>query len=72
MFLALTYGPTQRLARFPKSKLDFWCPKLETNRNWGEHNLALLMGLEWETLEIWECQTKDRDLLGTTIRKFLG
>ena len=64
--------PTCRLARLPKSKLDFWGPKLETNRNRDERNLALLFGLEWDTLEIWECQTKDRELLGARIREFLG
>ena len=64
--------PTYRLARLPKSKLDFWIPKLETNRNRDVRNLALLMGLEWDTLEIWECQTKDRELLGARIREFLG
>lgn len=64
--------PTCRLARLPKSKLDFWVPKLETNRNRDVRNLALLMGLEWDTLEIWECQTKDRELLGARIREFLG
>lgn len=64
--------PTCRLARLPKSKLDFWGPKLETNRKRDERNLALLMGLGWDTLEIWECQTKDRELLGARIRNFLG
>ena len=64
--------PTCHLARLPKSKLDFWVPKLETNRNRDVRNLALLMGLEWDTLEIWECQTKDRELLGARIREFLG
>ena len=64
--------PTCRLARLPKSKLDFWGPKLETNRKRDERNLALLFGLEWDTLEIWECQTKDRELLGARIREFLG
>ena len=64
--------PTCRLARLPKSKLDFWGPKLETNRKRDERNLALLLGFEWDTLEIWECQTKDHELLGARIREFLG
>ena len=62
--------PTCRLARLPKSKLDFWGPKLETNKKRDERNLALLIGLEWDTLEIWECQTKDRERLGARIRDF--
>ena len=64
--------PTCRLARLPKSKLDFWGPKLETNLNRDKRNLALLFGLERDTLAIWECQTKDHELLGARIREFLG
>ena len=37
--------PDCKLARLPKSKLDFWGPKLETNRERDERNLALLAEL---------------------------
>ncbi|MFT3690849.1 very short patch repair endonuclease [Paenirhodobacter sp.] len=59
------------LARLPKSKLDFWLPKLETNRKRDETNLARLADLGWETLVIWECQTRERGLLEAKIREFL-
>ena len=51
------------LARLTKSKLDFWDTKLETNRNRDERNLALLAAIGWGVLEIWECQTKNREKL---------
>ena len=60
------------LARLPKSNLDFWGPKLETNRRRDERNLALLAKLGWNALEIWECLTKDREELQVRIREFLG
>lgn len=64
--------PACPLARLPKSKLDFWGPKLETNRKRDERNLALLAGLGWDVLVIWECQTKNREELQARIGEFLG
>lgn len=64
--------PVCRLARLPKSKLDFWGPKLETNRERDERNLALLAELGWDVLVVWECQTKIRVELQARIRVFLG
>lgn len=64
--------PTCSLARLPKPKLDFWGPKLETNRKRDESNLALLAELGWKILEVWECQTKNREDLQTRVREFLG
>jgi DNA mismatch endonuclease (patch repair protein) len=64
--------PTCSLARLPKSKLDFWGTKLETNRKRDESNLALLAELGWKILEVWECQTKNREDLQTRVREFLG
>ena len=64
--------PECKLARLPKSKLDFWGPKLETNRERDERNLVLLAELGWDVLVIWECQTNNREELQARIREFLG
>jgi len=64
--------PDCKLARLPKSKLDFWGPKLETNRERDERNVVLLEELGWDVLVIWECQTKNRGQLQARIREFLG
>ncbi|MGB3643017.1 MAG: DNA mismatch endonuclease Vsr [Mesorhizobium sp.] len=64
--------PGCKLARLPKSKLDFWGPKLETNRERDERNLVPLAELGWDVLVIWECQTKNREELQTRIGEFLG
>lgn len=60
------------LARLPKSRLDFWAIKLETNRKRDEGNLARLAELGWTVLVVWECQTKNRDALEARIREFLA
>lgn len=64
--------PKCALARLPKSRLDFWGPKLETNRKRDERNLASLAALGWSTMVIWECETKNREDLMARIKEFLG
>ncbi len=63
--------PACKLARMPKTKLDFWVPKLENNRKRGEANLARLRDLGWQTLVIWECETADHGALEARIEEFL-
>lgn len=58
--------PDCKLARLPKSRLDFWVPKLEGNRARDERNKAELEALGWTVIELWECQSKDGDLLQIT------
>jgi len=64
--------PACPLARLPKSRLDFWRPKLETNRKRDGRNIVLLAELGWDVLVIWECQTKNRAELKARIGEFLG
>lgn len=61
-----------RLARLPKSRLDFWGPKLETNRKRDEENLARLADQGWASLVIWECQLRDAGVVEARIGEFLG
>lgn len=57
--------------RVPKSRLEFWLPKLEANRKRDEENQTQLRELGWATLVIWECELKDSVRLTSRIRKFL-
>jgi DNA mismatch endonuclease (patch repair protein) len=59
------------LARMPKSRLDFWEPKLEGNRRRDETNRRLLAREGWKVLTIWECQLGDTERLERRIRRFL-
>jgi DNA mismatch endonuclease (patch repair protein) len=63
--------PNCKLARLPKSRLEFWLPKLEANAHRDEIARARLTELGWKSLVIWECQLRDRALLESTIRSFL-
>jgi DNA mismatch endonuclease (patch repair protein) len=59
------------LARLPKSRLDFWVPKLEGNRARDEANQGKLRALGWQVLVVWECQLRDKDALASKLREFL-
>jgi DNA mismatch endonuclease (patch repair protein) len=58
-------------ARMPKSRLDFWEPKLTANRERDSRNKKLLTREGWKVLTIWECQLKNVERLKQTIRRFL-
>lgn len=62
---------TCRLARMPKSRLDFWRPKLEGNRQRDLHNQAALHAAGWTFLVVWECEMGDREHLENRLRMFL-
>ncbi len=64
--------PRCKLARLPKSKLGFWVPKLEANRDRDKKVLRKLRHDGWKVLVIWECQLADLQKIGTRVREFLG
>lgn len=60
-----------RLARMPKSKLEFWKPKLERNRERDIENMKKLEDLGWSILVVWECQIKHEEDLREKLKNFL-
>nr|VFJ43771.1 MAG: T/G mismatch-specific endonuclease [Candidatus Kentron sp. FW] len=61
-----------KLARLPKSKLDFWKPKLESNRIRDLKKQQQLRDLGWRVLVVWECELADTDRVSALVREFLG
>lgn len=51
--------PACRLARLPKSRLDFWLPKLDANRERDVRNKHLLETAGWRVIEMWECSINE-------------
>lgn len=64
--------PTCKLARLPKSRNDFWLPKLEGNRARDIRNQEELQARGWDVLVIWECELHDEEALSNKIQAFLG
>lgn len=64
--------PGCKYAYTPKSRLEFWLPKLAKN---VERDMKAKRALEvsgWRVSIIWECQTKNRDTLRAEIQKMIN
>lgn len=64
--------PKCALARLPKSRKEFWVPKLTDNRRRDIKNVAELRKNGWSILIIWECQLKNEELLIKKLKGYLG
>ena len=63
--------PTCRLARMPKSRQDFWGPKLEGNRERDARTRDQLDQQGWEQMVVWECECGQTEQTKNKIRAFL-
>jgi DNA mismatch endonuclease, patch repair protein len=61
-----------RFSHWPKSRLDYWGPKLEGNRQRDKRNLRRLRHLGWAVLVIRQCQIGDLGRLAATLTEFLS
>ena len=66
------HGHACRIGRLPKSNLSFWSVKIEKNKARDARNLRELRALSWNTLVVWQCETRDLAKLGRRLRRFLG
>lgn len=57
--------------KMPKSKLNFWLPKLRKNVDRDRTVEKKLQDSGWQSLVIWECQLKERETVRENIRSFL-
>jgi DNA mismatch endonuclease (patch repair protein) len=58
------------LARLPKTRLDFWLPKLTANRERDIRNDVLLRRAGWRVLVIWECELTSPARVEARLRRF--
>lgn len=61
-----------RIGRPPKSRPEFWLPKLERNRSKDRRDRQALRRAGWESLTVWQCQMKPMDRMMTRLISFLG
>ncbi|MHC8345550.1 very short patch repair endonuclease [Pseudomonas sp. RT6P73] len=64
--------PGCKYAYTPKSRLDFWLPKLARNVERDLATQQALHALGWRVAIVWECHTKDREFLRNEIRITFG
>ncbi|GAB4361015.1 MAG: very short patch repair endonuclease [Kiloniellaceae bacterium] len=57
--------------RLPKSRLDYWRPKLEANVKRDKTKQEQLESLGWKCLVVWQCETKDIERLTERLQSFV-
>ena len=65
--------PDCKIARLPKSRLDYWIPKLERNFERDCEHQNQLEREGWKVLTVWECEirSKEGNSLPGRLRAFL-
>src|SRR5579872_3748615 len=59
-------------SHIPKSRLEYWGPKLERNVQRDTANLQKLKALGFRVLVVWECEVKNTNRLTAKLSRFLG
>lgn len=57
-----------RLARVPKSNIEFWQKKIDGNYLRDLRNKKALRKLGWQVIEVWECQIKENFLNAVALK----
>jgi DNA mismatch endonuclease (patch repair protein) len=55
----------------PKSRRDYWVPKIAANKLRDARQLGRLRRAGWKAMVIWQCQLKAREKLERRIERFL-
>ena len=63
--------PGCSLARSPKSRPDYWLPKLRRNQERDAKAAEALKGLGWDLMVLWECEAAAEERLAARIEMFL-
>jgi DNA mismatch endonuclease (patch repair protein) len=58
-------------SHIPKSRTDYWLPKLQRNQHRDTENIQSLKALGLRVLVLWECETRSEKRLITKLRRFL-
>lgn len=63
------HGHGCRWGKLPKSRPDYWQPKIDANRERDSRNIRALNASGWDVLVVWQCELKEP---GTTLDKLVA
>lgn len=58
--------------RIPRSRRQYWEPKLQANVLRGRRQAAALRRAGWDVLTVWECELRDAERVANKLRRFLA
>lgn len=65
------HGHNCAKGRAPKSRHDYWLPKLEANAERDRRKTAEIEASGWSVLVVWQCETADVDRLARKLVAFI-
>lgn len=65
------HGHSCRWGKLPKSRLEYWRPKIEANRKRDARNVKDLQDDGWGVLVVWQCELRDQPATINRIVQFL-
>lgn len=66
------HGHKCRFGRPPKSRTDYWLPKLLQNKERDRRNRRALRALGWSVLVVWQCEVRNPIKLQEKLLRFAG
>lgn len=66
------HGHGCKLGQAPRSRTEYWGPKIVGNQIRDARNLVALSTSGWQVLELWECDIRRGEDMAGHIRRFLG
>ncbi|WP_171091244.1 MULTISPECIES: very short patch repair endonuclease [unclassified Ruegeria] len=65
------HGHGCRWGKLPKSRPEYWGPKIETNKERDNRVLTDLSENGWDSLVVWQCELRDFDAAICRVESFL-
>lgn len=65
------HGHGCKWGQLPKSRPEYWKPKIETNRERDKRALTELREAGWEPLVVWQCELRDLEGAVGRVEAFL-
>ena len=59
-------------SHIPKSRIEYWRPKLQGNKRRDKQNEKKLIALGWNVCTVWECDLKDLNEVQRRVARFLS
>lgn len=60
-----------KIGRPPKSRPEFWGPKLARNRARDDANVTALEAMGWRSVVVWQCEIRDHASLEARLKREL-
>lgn len=65
------HGHGCRIGQLPKSRLDYWHPKIEANRARDQRKEAALIEKGWRVAVVWQCELGEIGALEARLKNIL-